>query len=154
MESIPRASAHRFIKTKDPELDRDRVTALTQEVATCFAARMNQQFAPQHAPAPLDHHTAMQFARVITESRLFPFTASAESGTLRLTASLQKSPDPVVKDISDGVTECIKALAASLPLGERRKFTLSVLFHPAISGAYTMAGLPEGSHTKYTGRSC
>ena len=152
MKYPPRASAHSFVATKPPEFDRDRTIALTPEVAAVFISETNKKLSA--LSSLLSPEKMVTFAQIIARDPHFPFTATASQEALVLAPALNKSTAPVLKDISDGVTEISKQLAAAMPLGEHAKFAIAELFQPAIYRAYHAAGMEEGAHTKYTARGC
>lgn len=147
-------SPHALVSIKDSKLDQDRVIALSHALAERFAAQMNQRFADPQTRALLGNGKAEMFAHIITHESLFPFVAALQQGVIHLTPKLDKLGAPVLKDISDGVTEICKRLAAEASLGEQAKFCMGLLFQPAIYDVYHAAGMTEGAHTKYTVRSC
>jgi hypothetical protein len=151
------AAPHAVVGLKSPELDLDRTTPLTPEVAAGFVAAMNVRLSKPNIAHILNPARAEIFAGIINHEMGFPVVATLEGGQLILSTDLQKNgveQQPVVKDLSDGVTEICKQLASFTELGESKKFMLAMLFQPALYQAYHAAGLTEGAHTKYVTRSC
>lgn len=145
---------HVLVSIKPAMLDQDRSIALTDSVATGFAVEINQRLAMAGSIALLGGEKTQQLAKIITQERLFPFVADVEGGQLILTPKLDKHASPVLKDISDGITEVNKRFAAEASLSEQAKFAIAMLFQPAIYNAYHAAGIIEGPHTKYVTRAC
>ena len=141
-------------RTKDPQLDQDRFIPLCVEVADAFANAMNVKFSTPEAARLLKDGREQRLAQIVSNEPLFPFTACVDAGHVKLSPALHKMAAPVLKDISDGVTEINKRFAATTAAGESAKFALAMLFQPAMYEAYFAAGMTEGSHTRYTERSC
>lgn len=148
-------SPHALVSIKDSKLDQDRVIKLTQTLAERFATQMNQRFSIPQTQLLLSNGRAEIFVHIITSEPLFPFIATLCDGRPMLTPKLDKlSTGAVLKDISDGVTEICKRLAADASINEQAKFAMGLLFQPAIYDVYHAAGMTEGAHSKYTSRSC
>ena len=145
---------HATPTVKDSELDRDRSIVLTEALAQGFADTMNARFSTEATRALLDPARAAAFAELITHEPAFPYTAAVVEGCVVLAPALDKVRAPVLKDISDGVTQVCMHFAEQQKSSETAKFALSTLFQPAIYAAYGAAGMSEGAHTKYTHRSC
>ncbi len=145
---------HAAPTSKDAELDRDRSIVLTEALAQGFADTMNARFSCPATRALLDPVRAAALADLITHEPAFPYTAAVMEGSVVLMPALGKIRTPVLKDISDGVTQVCMHFAAQHNSSETTKFALSSLFQPAIYATYGAAGMSEGPHTKYTHRSC
>ncbi len=139
---------------KAPELDEDRTRPLTAKVAKSFVAEMNAAFASPKGQELLQGERAQLFATIITHEKTFPFTAAVLEGNLQLAPDLASSPQPVLKNLSDGLTETSKKLSATIDATQLFRFELAQLLQPALYHAYLEAGMSEGPHTKYTSRGC
>lgn len=133
--------------------DEDRTLPLTAHAATTFATEANSMLATPRAMALLSEHTGT-FAQIISADAHFPFIAVVQDGAMQLFYAPNKVPNPVLKNISEGVTDTYKQLIRQCSIGESKKFDLATLFTPAMYKAYIAAGLTTGPHTEYVYRSC
>jgi hypothetical protein len=146
---------HEQIEIKPAHLDQDRCVELTIAVANHFCTAVNNQLQSEKKPVCLQDISNMRlFIDIITNSRVFPFSASLNNQGICLSPNLEKMENPKLKDISDGVTDIVKEYAGKTNLNESGKFTLSLLFQRAINSAYQAAGMGDGAHTKYVVRGC
>lgn len=137
---------------KAADLDRDRTTVLTPELADLFVSTVNAILTQPKAREMLTDDRAHALAESITQNHHFPFTAEVQDNVVVLASALNKINRPLVlKDISNGFTEAHKVAVKGE--SEGFKVALSQLIYPAIDHVYRSAGVP-GCHTPYTLRGC
>lgn len=144
---------------KPEHLDRDRTIPLTEAVVAGFAARVQTMLNSPDAAQYLGAEQKRIFADIINSEASYPLRAEVVEDTLLVTSALADCPNAVLKDLSEGVTDCYKRLVKELrtqgKMPEREQgfmMDLTNWFQAPLYAAYGEAGMPVGPHTKYVTR--
>lgn len=134
----------------------DEKIPLINNIVFEFLEHANESLSSPKTIATLGYRTKL-FVEAINDVPNFPFHAQLSDGVIRLTFC--PPPDgrvPVLKDISDGITQVNKKFIEMLVREgandiESYKFPLAMIFQSSLRAAYIEAGLESGPGQKGRG---